>query len=53
LKTEKQPIVNGLLPKRKSQTNLGEVEDNRFQLFALKASFDIAWSEPWIYQKTF
>jgi len=25
--------VNGLLPKRKSQTNLGEVEDKRCQLF--------------------
>ena len=40
--------------KRFLQRNLGEVEDKRRQLLeALQASFDIAWSEPQIYQKTF
>jgi len=40
--------------KRFLQTNLGEAEDKRCQLLeAQKASFDIAWSEPQICQKTF
>jgi hypothetical protein len=34
--------------------NLGEAEDKRFQLLeALRASFGIAWSKPWVYQKRF